>query len=147
MPAGREDDKGRARSCCIRGILQLLLRGTTVGANAIVQLKGVKTGLITTRGHDDALIIIRSVGRSAGLPIEKLLHVSRRQKPALIISRPLIQEVSEQMDWKGEVFLPLDEDETRAAAIPARAAGHCCKSKSPTPPICRCGMCSWRDKR
>src|SRR2546426_139379 len=35
---------------------RLLLHGTTVGANAIVQLKGVKTGLITTRGHGDALI-------------------------------------------------------------------------------------------
>jgi N-methylhydantoinase A len=35
---------------------RLLLHGTTVGTNAIVQLKGVKTGLITTRGHGDALI-------------------------------------------------------------------------------------------
>lgn len=94
---------------------RLLLHGTTVGTNAIVQLKGVKTGLITTRGHGDALIIMRSVGRSAGLPIEKLLHVSRHQKPAPIIPRSLIQEVSERMDWQGEVFLPLNEDEARAA--------------------------------
>lgn len=94
---------------------RLLLHGTTVGTNAIVQLKGVKTGLITTRGHGDALIIMRSVGRSAGLPIEKLLHVSRHQKPAPIIPRSLIQEVSERMDWKGEVFLPLNEDEARVA--------------------------------
>lgn len=94
---------------------RLLLHGTTVGTNAIVQLKGVKTGLITTRGHGDALIIMRSVGRSAGLPIEKLLHVSRHQKPAPIIPRALIQEVSERMDWKGEAFLPLNEDEARAA--------------------------------
>ncbi len=94
---------------------RLLLHGTTVGTNAIVQLKGVKTGLITTRGHGDALIIMRSVGRSAGLPIEKLLHVSRHQKPAPIIPRSLIQEVSERMDWKGEAFLPLNEDEARVA--------------------------------
>ena len=87
---------------------RLLLHGTTVGTNAIVQLKGVKTGLITTRGHGDALIMMRSVGRSAGLPIEKLLHVSRHQKPAPIIPRTLIQEVSERMDWKGEMFLPLN---------------------------------------
>ena len=94
---------------------RLLLHGTTVGTNAIVQLRGVKTGLITTRGHGDALIIMRSVGRSAGLPIEKLLHVSRHQKPAPIIPRTLIQEVSERMDWQGEVFLPLNEDEARTA--------------------------------
>ena len=86
---------------------RLLLHGTTVGTNAIVQMKGVKTGLITTRGHGDALIIMRSVGRSAGLPIEKLLHVSRHAKPQPIIPRALIQEVSERLDWKGDVFLPL----------------------------------------
>jgi N-methylhydantoinase A len=96
---------------------RLLLHGTTVGTNAIVQRKGVKTGLITTRGHGDALIIMRSVGRSAGLPIEKLLHVSRHQKPAPIVPRSLIQEVSERIDWKGEVFLPLNEEEARAAIL------------------------------
>lgn len=94
---------------------RLLLHGTTVGTNAIVQLKGVKTGLITTRGHGDALIIMRSVGRSAGLPIEQLLHVSRHQKPVPIIPRALIQEVSERVDWKGDVVLSLNEDEARAA--------------------------------
>ncbi len=94
---------------------RLLLHGTTVGTNAIVQLKGVKTGLITTRGHGDALIMMRSVGRSAGLPIEQLLHVSRHQKPAPIIPRSLIQEVSERVDWKGDVVLPLNEEEAQAA--------------------------------
>ncbi|MGE0681825.1 MAG: hydantoinase/oxoprolinase family protein [Candidatus Binatia bacterium] len=94
---------------------RLLLHGTTVGTNAIVQLKGVKTGLITTRGHGDALIIMRSVGRSAGLPIERLLHVSRHQKPTPIIPRALIQEVSERVDWQGEIFLPLNVDEVRTA--------------------------------
>ena len=94
---------------------RLLLHGTTVGTNAIVQLRGAKTGLITTRGHGDALIIMRSVGRSAGLPIEKLLHVSRHQKPAPIIPRTLIQEVSERMDWQGEVYLPINMDEARGA--------------------------------
>jgi N-methylhydantoinase A len=58
---------------------------------------------------------MRSVGRSAGLPIEKLLHVSRHQKPAPIIPRTLIQEVSERMDWQGKVFLPLNSDEAHAA--------------------------------
>ena len=94
---------------------RLLLHGTTVGTNAIVQLKGAKTGLITTRGHGDALIIMRSVGRSAGLPIEKLLHVSRHQKPTPIIPRTLIEEVSERMDWQGEVYLPINMSEARSA--------------------------------
>ncbi len=54
-----------------------LFVGTTVGTNALLQMKGARTGLITTRGHRDNLAIMRSAGRSAGLPIERLLHVSR----------------------------------------------------------------------
>jgi len=66
-----------------------LFLGTTVGTNALLQMKGARTGLITTRGHRDSLAIMRSAGRSAGLPIEKLLHVSRHQKPPPLIPRRL----------------------------------------------------------
>jgi len=92
-----------------------LFLGTTVGTNALVQMKGAKTGLITTRGHRDSLAIMRSAGRSAGLPVEKLLHVSRHQKPPPLIPRQLIHEVSERMDWKGAVFLELNESEAENA--------------------------------
>jgi len=92
-----------------------LFLGTTVGTNALVQMKGAKTGLITTRGHKDSLAIMRSAGRSAGLPVEKLLHVSRHQKPPPLIPRQLVHEVSERMDWKGAVFLDLNEEEAEQA--------------------------------
>jgi len=92
-----------------------LFLGTTVGTNALVQMKGAKTGMITTRGHRDNLAIMRSAGRSAGLPIEKLLHVSRHQKPPPLIPRKLIHEVSERVDWKGAVFLDLNETEAEQA--------------------------------
>ncbi len=93
----------------------LLLHGTTVGTNVLVQRKGAKTGLITTKGHGDALIIMRSAGRSAGLTVEDLLHVSRHKKPDPIIPRDLIKEVSERRDWAGDVILPLNEDDVRQA--------------------------------
>jgi N-methylhydantoinase A len=92
-----------------------LFLGTTVGTNALVQMQGAKTGMITTRGHRDSLAIMRSAGRSAGLPVEKLLHVSRHQKPPPLIPRRLIREVSERMDWKGAVFLDLNESEAEQA--------------------------------
>jgi N-methylhydantoinase A len=97
------------------GEIELLLHGTTVGTNVLVQMRGAKIGLITTRGHRDALVMMRSYGRSAGLPIEKLLHVSRHRKPDPIVPPQLIKEVSERVDWAGDVFLPLNEDEARAA--------------------------------
>jgi N-methylhydantoinase A len=93
----------------------LLLHGTTVGTNVLVQMNGAKTGLITTRGHGDALIMMRSAGRSAGLTIDELLHVSHHKKPEPIVPRHLIKEVSERLDWAGDVVLPLNEDEVRAA--------------------------------
>jgi N-methylhydantoinase A len=95
--------------------IELLLHGTTVGTNVLVQMRGAKIGLITTRGHGDALIVMRSYGRSAGLPIEKLLHVSRHRKPDPIVPPQLIKEVSERVDWAGDVFLPLNEEEARQA--------------------------------
>ena len=102
---------------------QLLLHGTTLGTNALLERKGAKTGLLSTRGHADAIIMMRSVGRSAGLPLDKLHHVSRHQKPTPIVPRNLIREISERVDFSGEVILPLNEDETRAAVHDLVAQG------------------------
>lgn len=101
----------------------LLLHGTTVGTNVLVQRRGAKAGLITTRGHRDALLTMRSYGRSAGLPIEQLLRVSKHRKPEPLIPPELIKEVSERVDWAGDVFLPLNEEEARAAIEELIAAG------------------------
>jgi N-methylhydantoinase A len=93
----------------------LLLHGTTVGTNVLVQMRGARTGLITTRGHRDALLMMRSAGRSKGLPFETLLRVSQHRKPEPIIPPHLIKEVSERIDWAGNEVMPLNEDEARHA--------------------------------
>ena len=97
------------------GQTELLLHGTTVGTNVLVQRRGARTGLITTRGHRDHLLMMRSYGRSAGLPIEQLLRVSRHKKPEPLVPPHLIREVSERVDWEGDVVLEFNEDEARAA--------------------------------
>ena len=94
---------------------ELLLHGTTVGTNVLVQMRGARAGLITTAGHGDALIMMRSAGRSAGLTIDELLHVSRHRKPEPIIPRGRIKEVSERVDWAGDVVLGLNEEQARRA--------------------------------
>lgn len=94
---------------------ELLLHGTTLGTNALLERKGARVGLITTAGHADAIIMMRSVGRSAGLPIQQLLHVSRHRKPDPLVPRHLIREVSERVDWSGDVVLPLNEKEAQQA--------------------------------
>jgi N-methylhydantoinase A len=97
-----------------------LFLGTTVGTNALLQMKGARTGLITTRHWT----IWRSCagGASAGLPIERLLHV-RGTRAAAAHPAALIREVSERIDWKGAVFLPLNEREVEQAATELLAEG------------------------
>lgn len=94
---------------------ELMLHGTTVGTNILVQQKGAAAGLITTSGHRDALLMMRSKGRSAGLPFEQLLRVSRHRKPKPIIPPHLIKEITERVDWRGEVIVELNEEEARQA--------------------------------
>ena len=39
--------------------ITVLTHGTTVGTNALIQRKGARVGLITTKGHEDAIHIMR----------------------------------------------------------------------------------------
>ena len=73
--------------------------GTTVVINALTERKGVKTGLITTRGFRDILEIARG-NRPDFFNL-------RYQKPEPFVPRYLRHEVSERMTYKGEVLDPL----------------------------------------
>jgi N-methylhydantoinase A len=90
--------------------------GTTIGTNAVLQRRGAKVGLITTRGHGDALRMMRGTGRTIGLSPEELSHVQVQTKPTMIVPRELVEEVSERIDADGEVVVELNEKEVREAA-------------------------------
>jgi N-methylhydantoinase A len=89
--------------------------GTTVATNAMIERKGVRTGLITTRGFRDTLLMQRGMGQWSGLDFEQVIHYSRRSLPEPIVQRPLIEEVSERVDYKGAIILELDEADARRA--------------------------------
>jgi N-methylhydantoinase A len=93
-----------------------LVHGTTVATNAFTQRRGAKLGLVTTRGHRDAIHMMRSIGRVAGLPPELQIHAAGTSKPDPIVPRSLIAEVSERVDFAGDVIVPFNEGEARAAA-------------------------------
>src|SRR4051794_25712873 len=73
----------------------LLLHGTTVGTNAIVERTGARVGVVCTRGHADSLSIMRAYGRVAGLSVEEVLDVGRAVKPPPLVPRAQIEEVDE----------------------------------------------------
>ncbi|MCL5957875.1 MAG: hydantoinase/oxoprolinase family protein [Chloroflexi bacterium] len=91
------------------------LHGTTITANAVITRGGVKVGLITTRGHRDVMFFMRVAGRTAGLPYEELLNYPTTGKPEPIVPKPLVEEVDERVDYKGEVIVPLNGRGTREA--------------------------------
>lgn len=86
--------------------------GTTQATNALIERTGACTGLITTRGFGDTLLLQRLMGFTAGLASEQIGWYSRRYYPVPIVPRHLIGVVPERVDQAGRVLLPLDEEAT-----------------------------------
>ena len=86
--------------------LDELLHGSTIAINTVLERKGARTALITTRGFRDTY----AIGR--GNRIEAFNLFFHRPKP--LIPRDLTFEVSERMNAAGEVLMPLDEAEVQA---------------------------------
>jgi N-methylhydantoinase A len=84
------------------------VHGTTLVTNTIIERKGAKTGLITTRGWRDVL----EIGRDIRYDLYDLLI----ERPAPLVPRSLRKVVTERMDSTGTVVLDLDEAEVREAA-------------------------------
>jgi N-methylhydantoinase A len=95
--------------------IDVLTHGTTVGTNALIQRKGARVGLITTKGHEDAIHIMRGSRGVTSRDIRKVVHFPESSKPVPIVPKRLIEGVSERVDCFGEVVVPLNEDEAAGA--------------------------------
>src|SRR5919106_5158116 len=105
---------------CLAGLDELLARagvawpdvaqavhGTTLGSNVVIERKAHGIGLLTTRGFRDVLVI----GREKRYQVYDL----QIEKPAPLIPRRMIGEVTERVLADGSVRDPLDEDDGRRA--------------------------------
>jgi len=81
--------------------------GTTVATNAILQRSGAKTGLITTKGFRDVLEL-----RRIRMPE---LYNWFWDKPPDLAERPNRQEVTERIDSRGQVLVPLSREDVEKA--------------------------------
>jgi N-methylhydantoinase A/oxoprolinase/acetone carboxylase beta subunit/N-methylhydantoinase B/oxoprolinase/acetone carboxylase alpha subunit len=94
--------------------IETLVHGTTIGTNAILERRGVRCGLITTRGFRDSLELGRRTRPHAW-------GLSGSFEP--LVSRDLRVEVSERMDADGNVVEPLVESEVREAVAALLSQG------------------------
>ena len=90
--------------------------GSTVGLNALLARAGAKTGLLTTRGHEDNLFIGRIHQKVAGLGEEEIKDVVHLDKATPLIPRALVCGINERVDYKGAVLAHLDLQEVERAA-------------------------------
>jgi N-methylhydantoinase A len=95
--------------------LASVIHGTTLVANALIERKGVKTGLITTAGFRDVL----EIGREWRYDLFDLDIAM----PTPLVPRHLRFEVGERLGADGGVLTPLDEDAVKAAIAGLREAG------------------------
>ena len=97
------------------GQVALIVHGTTLATNALIERKGARTALLTTEGFRDVLEI-RHENRFEQYDINMDL-------PPPLVPRRLRLPIRERIDAHGEVLLPLDELSV-ARAIEAVAANH-----------------------
>jgi N-methylhydantoinase A len=105
------------------GATELFVHGTTQATNAMLTRTGARTGLITTRGHEDAIIIGKVYAKVAGLSERDVVHSSRLRKPDPIVPRSLIRGVTERVDRDGDVIVALSEAEVIEAVDSLLADG------------------------
>ncbi|MCK9913324.1 hydantoinase/oxoprolinase family protein [Microbacteriaceae bacterium K1510] len=91
------------------------VHATTVATNTIIERKGAKVGLLTTKGFRDVL----EIGRFR----TPRLYDIRYKKPAPLVGRDLRLEALERVGSDGSVVAPLDEKAVESAASELKAQG------------------------
>ncbi|HZU65417.1 MAG TPA: hydantoinase/oxoprolinase family protein [Novosphingobium sp.] len=97
--------------------IEFFLHGTTVATNAVLEGKGARVGLITTRGYRQMMQIARSFvpGGLAGWIVWP--------KPEPLAALEDTIEIAGRMDAQGREIAATDEAEIRAALAALKAAG------------------------
>jgi N-methylhydantoinase A len=115
------DDFARGIQDCLRGAnidvagADFFVHGSTVTINAVLERKGARTALITTKGFRD----VYEIGRGNRPEGYNLFF----KRPVPLVPRDLRFEVEERLYATGEVFKPLDEESAKATIGALKATG------------------------
>ncbi|MBI4287419.1 MAG: hydantoinase/oxoprolinase family protein [Chloroflexi bacterium] len=112
------ENTAKARGLGLQQVLKeadLLAVGTTSLLNALLTRRGAKVGLITTRGHEDALVIGRVMAKTDGLSEAEKRDIIAWDKPEHLVPHSLLRGVTERVDYKGAEIVALNMREVEAA--------------------------------
>ncbi len=93
----------------------MVVHGTTLVTNALIERRGVKVGLLTTQGYRDVLEI--------GTELRYDTFDLQLERPAPLVERRLRLPIPERIGADGAVVLPLGEAAVADAAATLHAAG------------------------
>lgn len=88
--------------------IDLIVHGSTVSTNALVERKTVKVGLVLTAGHQDILVLREGPRKGA--------FQWRLDYPEPYVPRHLTRTVAGRIDARGREIAPLSLDDARRAA-------------------------------
>ena len=86
---------------------------TTVAMNRLIERDGPRLGLVTTEGHEDAILIGRGAQWIDGKRLDERRALPLQEKPVPLVPRDMIVGVRERIDGRGRVIRPLDADDVR----------------------------------
>src|SRR5262249_28534527 len=98
------------------GQSRLLLHGSTVVDNTIIARAGARTGLLTTAGFEDTLLVTRGgYGRWSGQPEGVIKHPVAADRPSPLVPHARIFGIRERGAYKGAIVSPLNEEDVERA--------------------------------
>lgn len=96
--------------------VSLVLHGSTAALNTLLEEKGARVGLLTTRGFRD----VYEIGRQwRGDEVFNFFAPA----PRMLLPRERIHEIGERLDYRGNVLTPLNPEDVVRAARELAAAG------------------------
>ena len=98
--------------------ISLFVHGTTVATNALLEGKGVRTGLIITKGFR-AVYEARGWSQPTGSDLLDTFY----RKPPLLAPQSLTEEAEERLDFQGSVLTPLNEGALRQSVRRLKSKG------------------------
>ena len=93
--------------------IDIVRYSTTVALNRLIQRQGPRVGLMTTEGHEDAILIGRGAQWVDGRRVAERRNLAVQNKPHPLIERSMIVGIRERVDSTGTIIRPLDEDDVR----------------------------------